>query len=292
MELNHDIIYKDWLNLRLHLFWCYDGKIGQDRHAPNQVQSFSEFDNNGAWLIRKGWAKVEYNNETYIAMPGQWLIPKPCSRIQSFAANTEVLSISFEASWPDGSKLFDDGLALVIDAKGHPQLENKALPIAEALKALAPNSWDARAYPANFTEFMTLNSLLSQWLIELEKILREKQISHSGQFNIDERVMQAIRKLNEKKLSEKLDIKQLAESVYLSPNHLIRLFYENINKSPAQYYENIRIEYAKKRLLIPDSRIQDTSLSLGFKHLSHFSKWFKKHCDQSPRDYIKTILNS
>ena len=98
--------------------------------------------------------------------------------------------------------------------------------------------------------------------------------------------MQAIRKLNEKKLSEKLDIKQLAESVYLSPNHLIRLFYENINKSPAQYYDNIRIEYAKKRLLIPDSRIQDTSLSLGFKHLSHFSKWFKKHCDQSPRDYI------
>jgi len=292
MEPNQSIIYKDWLNLRFHLYWCYDGKIGQDRHSPNKVQSYSEFDNNGAWLVRKGWAKVEYQNETFIAMPGQWLIPKPSSRIQSFAANTEVLSISFEASWPDGTKLLNEGLALVIDACDCPQLENKALPIAKAVKTFAPNSWDARAYPANFTEFMTLNSLLSQWLIELEKILRAQKISHSGQFDIDERVLYAIRKINEKKLSEKLDMKKLAESVYLSPNHLIRLFYENINKSPAQYYDNIRIEYAKKRLLIPDSRIQDTSLSLGFKHLSHFSKWFKKHCDQSPRDYITSINQS
>jgi len=292
MELNQKIIYKDWLNLRLHLFWCYDGKIGQNKHAPNKVQTFSEFDNNGAWLVRRGWAKVEYNNQSYIAKPGQWLIPKPCSRIQSFAANTEGLSISFEASWPDGSKLFDEGLALVIDACDYPQLEKKALPIAKALASFAPNSWDARAYPTNFTDFMNLHALLSKWLIELESTLKDKKVNHAEQFDIDERVMQVIRKLNEKKLSEKLDIQELAQAVYLSPNHLIHLFYESVNISPAQYYDKIRIEYAKKRLLIPDSRIQDTSLSLGFKHLSHFSKWFKKHTKQSPRAYIKALNDS
>ncbi|EDM26399.1 Helix-turn-helix, AraC type [Lentisphaera araneosa HTCC2155] len=282
-------LYDDWLNLRLHLFWCYENKIGQDQFPSNSVQTFSQYDNSGAWLIRKGWAKVEYDGQQFIAMPGQWMILKPCKRVQSFAPGTEGISISYQACWPDGSHLFDKGLCTVIDADDFPSLEKKARPIAKAVKKFAPNSWDARTHVTDLKGFLNIQALLSNWLIELEKCLKDKAIEHSGQFGIDERVMSAVRILNTQKLSQSFNINDLAEAVFLSPNHLIRLFHENLQKSPAQYYEKILIEEAKNRLQVPDSRIKEISIELGFRHLSHFSKWFKKHTGQSPREFKKPL---
>ena len=278
-------LYSDWLNLNIHLFWCYDDKIGQNQYADNKPLTFTQYANSGAWLIRKGWAKVQYDDQVFLAKAGQWIILKPGQRVQSFALGTEGLSISFHACWPDGSHLFDEGLCTVLNASDYPSLEKKATPIVKAIKKFAPNSWDARNHKTDLKGFLNTQSLLCNWLIELDAILKKNNIKHSGQFGIDERVMTVVRILNAKKLSEHLDINQLAEAVFLSPIHLIRIFQQDLNISPAQYYENIRIEYAKNRLRVPGSRTKEVSIELGFTYLSHFSKWFKKHIKLSPREF-------
>lgn len=292
MKAMRKMLYNDWLNLNIHLFWCYDGKTGQDTPVTGKSASYTEYSNSGAWLIRKGWVKVEHNGQTFTAKPGQWLIVKPCQRVQTFAADTEMLSISFEARWPDGSLLFDEGLSQVLEAEEFPALERKAKPIAKAIKKIAPNTWDARTCDADLKSFLKMQSLLCNWLIELRDALAANNILYSGKFGIDERVMQAVRLINSRSLGEPLMIDELASSVGLSSIHLVRLFRQDLQQTPAVYFEKLRLEHALNRLKLPDSRIKEVSIELGFTYLPHFSKWFKKHTKQSPRAYMKAINDS
>ena len=281
------MLYNDWLNLNLHLFWCYDNKIGQGQAAEGRSIRHTEYSNSGAWFIRKGWARVECNGEVYTAGPGQWLIVKPCQRKQTFAADTEVLSISFDARWPDGSHLFDEGLCTVVDADQYSILEKKAKPIVAAVKKMTPTTWDARTCQTDLAGFMKMQSLLCNWMIELGDVLAENNVKHSGQFGIDERVMQAVRIITAHTIGEPLIVDELSASVGLSSNRLVRLFQQGLQQTPVHYFEKMRLEYAISRLRLKDSRIKEVSLELGFSYLSHFSKWFKKKTGKSPREFKK-----
>jgi AraC-like DNA-binding protein len=55
--------------------------------------------------------------------------------------------------------------------------------------------------------------------------------------------------------------------------------------TPYAYFESLRLEFACRRLRVPDVRIKEVAIDLGFASLSHFSKWFRKHQAQSPRQY-------
>lgn len=290
--INNDIVYKDWLNLSIHLLWCYDDIIARGIYSDDHPLIFTHYENSGAWYIRKGWAKVVYANGEIIAREGQWMVLKPENRIQSFAKGTELISISFKATWPDGSHLFEHGLPLILEGENHPELENKAKPVIDLANEFAPESWDTRSSLVSFSKYIQIQSLLYAWLLELQKSLAFKGVQHTGQFRVDDRVLEAIRILYSKNLRDKLDINSLAEAVFLSKTHLIRLFHKDLKQSPAQYYENIRIEYAKERLNVPDSRVKETAYALGFNHLSHFSRWFKKLSGMSPRAYKDLRNNS
>ncbi|MFW5893990.1 MAG: hypothetical protein ACOCUY_02535 [Verrucomicrobiota bacterium] len=115
--------YNDWLHLTTHLLWCYDAVI-QWPQCNSRDRS-----NSAAWLIREGWAQVEHNGKVWRAEAGQWLIPKPCSRAQTFGEGTHLLSVAFEARWADGSPMVSEGLSVVVDADEHPLLERRALPM-------------------------------------------------------------------------------------------------------------------------------------------------------------------
>ena len=285
MDVQKQILYNDWLNLNIHLFWCYDGKTGQNLATSGQERINTKFSNSGAWLVRKGWAKVEHSGQTTWAKPGQWLIVKPCKRKQTFAPDTEILSISFDARWPDGSLLFDEGLSETIDSDQFPALERKAKPIVKAVKKKSPNTWDLRTCKSSLKEFLYIQSLLCSWLMELSDVLDHKKVSHSGQFDIDQRVMKAVRIIDAHSLGDPLNIDQLASDIGLSTIHLNRLFKKDLNQTPASYYESLRIEHSINRLKIPNSSIKEVSTDLGFTYLSHFSKWFKKRTGKTPREF-------
>ena len=93
-----DLLYRDWLNLNLHLLWCHDHYM-MESYEVDDTQTgtlrFTNHTNSGAWLVYEGWAKVEQDGEEVSAVPGQWLIVKPGNRIQTFARNTKMLSIAF-----------------------------------------------------------------------------------------------------------------------------------------------------------------------------------------------------
>lgn len=93
----------------------------------------------------------------------------------------------------------------------------------------------------------------------------------------------AVDLLHARDLSEPLALEALAAVVHISPNHLIRLFRKDLQTTPHQFWDRLRIKHAQSRLRHPDIRIKEAAADLGFKHLSHFSKWFKRYTGKPPQ---------
>jgi len=275
--------YRDWLNLNIHLLWCHNLPVARGREVKGEVLRFTEYTNSGAWLVREGWAQVEHDGQCHRANPGQWLIVKPGQRIQSFSLDARMISIAFDARWPDGSHLFDEGLSLVLDANEVPILEKRVRPILNAMKRVNPDTWDARDHQVDLGLFLKLENLLCDWLAALAEVLEQRGIQHSGHRGMDERVRAAIDLLHAENLAEPFSPERLAAAVGLSQNHLIRLFRQELQTTPGKYRDRLRIEHARNRLLQPDSRVKEVALELGFTYLSHFTKWFKRHTGTTPR---------
>jgi AraC-like DNA-binding protein len=276
--------YRDWLNLNIHLLWCHNLPVAKGRDdAGEATMRSTEYTNSGAWLVREGWAQVEHGGQRHRAKPGQWLIVKPGRRVQMFSADARLISIAFDARWPDGSHLFDDGLSLMVDGAEAPLLEKRVRPILNAMKRVNPDTWDARDHEVDLALFLKLDNLLRHWLVALAAVLESRGIGHSGHFGIDERVRTVIDLMHASDLGDPFDAARLAAKVSLSQNHLIRLFRRDLQTTPGQYWDRLRVEHARHRLLQPDARVKEVALELGFTHLSHFSKWLKRHTGNSPR---------
>ena len=97
--------------------------------------------------------------------------------------------------------------------------------------------------------------------------------------------MQAVRLLQSRDIGEFLDLDVIAQLVGTSQAHLNRLFQRDLQLTPREYFENIRIEFACTSLRKTKKRINDVANEMSFTYLSHFSKWFKKHKGISPRTY-------
>lgn len=276
--------YRDWLNLNIHLLWCHNLPVARGREDAGEVLRSTEFTNSGAWLVREGWAQVEHGGQSHRAEPGQWLIVKPGRRVQTFSADARLISIAFDARWPDGSHLFDKGLSLVVDAKNAPDLEKLVRPILQIIKRVNPDTWDARDHEVDLALFFQIEQLLFRWLVALADVLAARGIGHTGHTGLDERVRMALDLMLTHDPGEPLDFARLAAKAGLSQNHLVRLFRHDLQTTPAQYWDRLRIEHARHRLLQPEARVKEVSIELGFTYLSHFSKWFKHHTGRTPRE--------
>ena len=78
----------------------------------------------------------------------------------------------------------------------------------------------------------------------------------------------------------------------VSQNHLIHIFRQQINITPVEYINTLRLEKAKKLLVYTDSNIINIAFLCGFGSLSTFYELFKKKVGLTPKNYRKTYYMS
>ncbi len=83
---------------------------------------------------------------------------------------------------------------------------------------------------------------------------------------------------------------EIAESVYLTPEYMAKIFKKETGISLKQYISDYRIEKAKELLCLPDTRVSDVATKVGFDNFSYFSTVFKKTTGMSPNEY-QTMQN-
>jgi transcriptional regulator GlxA family with amidase domain len=77
--------------------------------------------------------------------------------------------------------------------------------------------------------------------------------------------------------------RRTGESAGLSSRQLERLFRKYLNRSPARYYVELRLNRARLLLLQTNMPVIDVALACGFVSASHFSKCYRDFFGKTPR---------
>lgn len=93
----------------------------------------------------------------------------------------------------------------------------------------------------------------------------------------------AVIRLMEQNLEEPLSRAELAAAAGLSSRQLERLFRKYLNRSPARYYIELRLNRARLLLLQTNLSVIDVALACGFVSASHFSKCYRDFFGKTPR---------
>ena len=114
----------------------------------------------------------------------------------------------------------------------------------------------------------------------------EKQKFVNG--NVSKAITQA-KKFIIKNYNRNIQLKDVANHVFLSPNYFHKLFTQVTGVTPHQYIINQKINAAKKMLLESDATITDIVINCGFSSQSYFNAIFKREVKITPNDYRKSM---
>ncbi|WP_208988380.1 GlxA family transcriptional regulator [Labrenzia sp. VG12] len=98
---------------------------------------------------------------------------------------------------------------------------------------------------------------------------------------VPERMRRAIDLMTDN-VSEPLSLQQIADRVGVSPRQLQRDFQKNLNCSPQEYYNKIRIDIARQLVCRTSMRMIDIAVACGFASASHFSNRYRAAHGNSP----------
>lgn len=106
--------------------------------------------------------------------------------------------------------------------------------------------------------------------------------------NFEKRLIRVLDYIDEH-IQRTISIDELADLIFLSKDHLIRLFKKHMNDTPVKYMNQKKIEKAQLMMLIDNSSIQELSFKLGFENISYFNRLFKKMTGETPTSYKRRI---
>jgi transcriptional regulator GlxA family with amidase domain len=89
--------------------------------------------------------------------------------------------------------------------------------------------------------------------------------------------------LMEANLSEPLSLVEIADHVGLSRRQIERLFRQEMGRSPARYYLEIRLDRARHLLIQSSMPVVEVAIACGFVSASHFSKCYREIYSKSPQ---------
>ena len=94
-----------------------------------------------------------------------------------------------------------------------------------------------------------------------------------------------------KNFDKKINIEDLAERVFLSHSGLIKKFKRELNTTPSNYLQILRLRYAKQLLLNRPYSITEISEMCGYASPFYFTNTFRRSFGMSPSDFRKHYLS-
>lgn len=86
---------------------------------------------------------------------------------------------------------------------------------------------------------------------------------------------------------EALTLEETAGHFFISPSYLSRVFHRLTGFHFREYIVHIRVREAEQMLAESAAKIQEIASAVGFEHLSHFNKTFKKSTGRTPLQFRK-----
>lgn len=137
-----------------------------------------------------------------------------------------------------------------------------------------------------YTSMLTLLSVFAIQLSEMaNRIALEQQ-------QAEPKVIMLAKRFINKHLDEKLTLDRVSQVAGVSSFYFCKLFKQTTGLSFTEYINRRRVEWAKRKLLAPDTRVTEVAFDVGYMSLSQFNRSFLKYAGESPTRYRERIRRS
>ena len=250
-----------------------------------------------AWLVRKGWARVEAEGAEARAHAGEWLFCFARDLRQEFSKDASLLSVRIRNSWPDNELFFQGPPLLVLPSSRNPELEGLVL---QMMKNLRMPKWQTRGGDPQFTflwktrvtyeDFLEHQGHFLAWMKAIAVVLRAEGYGLQVPSGVDVRLARVLNALDCTPFHMPFPGTKLADGSGLSIGQLNRMMVKTLGQTAHGYWQSRRVGEAKLLLGQRESTVKSVASSLGFSDLSLFSEWFKREVGEPPREFKKRIM--
>ncbi|WP_024864965.1 response regulator transcription factor [Butyrivibrio sp. FCS014] len=136
--------------------------------------------------------------------------------------------------------------------------------------------------------FVSLEDQATESLVNMMRYqvhLISRTIDYVSEVEQSDSIVQRAKKYVHDHYKEDISRTEVAESVFLTPEYMAKMFKKETGISLKQYISDYRISVAKELLASPGARISDVASEVGFDNFSYFSTVFKKTTGYTPNEY-------
>ncbi|MEG0688111.1 MAG: response regulator [Hungatella sp.] len=131
---------------------------------------------------------------------------------------------------------------------------------------------------------MNDSSMFITWLLRLSQGVTQYSQQYMNEIYRN-KVKKATQYIYENRF-KKIALNDVAAQLEITPSYLSKIFKKVTQQSFSDYIAEIKIEEAKKLLLLNNNRIYEVSAMIGYEDPYYFSKVFKRVTQMTPSEYI------
>jgi two-component system response regulator YesN len=118
----------------------------------------------------------------------------------------------------------------------------------------------------------------------------DKQLRLLGSAKQEKRVVETVRSFVQAHFTEELELQRLADTVFLTPSYLSKLFKTETGETITDYIVSVRIDKAKEWLIKdPSLKTYEIGERVGYPDPTYFNKVFKKVVGLTPKEYRERV---
>lgn len=163
----------------------------------------------------------------------------------------------------------------------------------DKLKGLEYEADDYLTKPFNQTELLLRLKNRISARVRMQKSIEAfsiKNLKNTDLMSVEDKFLQSIKqKIEQHLLNDNFGPDELAREIGLSKSQLLRKIRAVANVSTSIYIRNIRLEFAKEKLINNTGSISEIAYETGFSSPNYFSKCFREYTNQTPKEFLENL---
>ncbi len=221
--------------------------------------------------------------KTVEAKSGEWIFRRPGSVFVSADPGSIWISVGFSLRWTGAMQLLRSPRHLCWKTGPLLELESKTNCLREAVreKRGRDGDYDMILEKTDMYTHFQYGTLFHDWLMTWEEEMRKQGMGWSEVKNVDEKVVSAVRYLEELSMEHPVDVAGMARSIGISTRHLGRLFHREYGMGPKAYRMKLKLRQAVEQLQSTRDEIKEVASRMGCDP-TWFGVWIKKETGKTP----------